>query len=167
MRFRYQPNWALLPVQPGEPAQQIAVGLLMSRVMWSEFSVNVCCCRLLAESVKPGPLRLLAVVVSAANCTVDFEFHELMFQSQTPYRAWVPACKDTWAAFVNCVRWPVPNVTMRVAPPAVVAPDDTVTWVVIGWPAGVLNSGPGLTAHEVSVPLVRSNRQTLPSRSPA
>ena len=50
-----------------------------------------------------------------------------MFQSQTPYRLWVPDGNETWAALVNWVRWPVPKVTMRVAPPAGVAPEETVT----------------------------------------
>ena len=39
--------------------------------------------------------------------------------------------------------------------------------VVIGWPAGALNSGPGVTAQLAGSLLVRSKRQTLPCRSPA
>jgi len=45
-------------------------------------------------------------------------------------------------------------------------PEPTVSLSVMGWPAG-REYGVGVTAHCVGSLLVRSNRQTLPSRSPA
>ena len=51
--------------------------------------------------------------------------------------------------------------------PELGAPEAATIPVVIGWPAGVLNSGPGVSAQFVSLLLVRSKRHRFPCRSPA
>src|ERR1700722_6302070 len=157
-----KPNWLLLP-QLVVPAQHTMLEVMSSDP--SPTSERVCDVRFAWVSIEfdgtGEPAGMLRYLVD------DLPFHAAMFQSQMPYRYCVPGWKEAGTRVVGGNFCPVPkSIISRIGPVPWGTPT-TWTLVVIGSPAGAVNSGVLEAAHAVSVGLVRSKRHMLPSKSPA
>src|ERR1700676_3126281 len=102
--------------------------------------------------------------VRLAYCVEDIEFQLDRFQSQIPYSACTPGAYWVGTALVCGNFRPVPKSIMMRGGPEGCGTLIAATFVVIGCPAAVVISGVLMTAHALSLLLVRSKRHTFPSR---
>src|SRR5450631_3031464 len=110
----------------------------------------------------------ILAAVRLANCELILVFQADMSQSQMPYKLCDPVKNCAGVRRVAGVFCPVPKSTIiRCRLVAVGAMMANCSLVVMGDPAGTVNSGDAEAAHEFSTAPVRSKRHTLPRRSPA